>query len=70
MWRLYFTMYEILNNCDELIEFISNRLADYPYDSIEFQGDELPIDRNGEPCVIIPDYVEEEFYATLRGKCI
>lgn len=34
-----------LNNCDELIEFVCNELADYPSDIIEFQGDILKIDK-------------------------
>ena len=32
-----------LNNCDELIEFVCNELADYPGDIIEFQGDTLEV---------------------------
>ena len=32
-----------LNNCDELIEFVCNELADYPGDIVEFQGDNLEI---------------------------
>lgn len=38
---------KILNNCDELIEFINNELADYPYDTVEFQGDTLEVKRAG-----------------------
>ena len=34
-----------LNNCDELIEFVCNELADYPCDIVEFQGDVLKIDK-------------------------
>lgn len=36
-----------LNNCDELIEFVCNELADYPCDIVEFQGDELEVCRTG-----------------------
>ena len=32
-----------LNNCDELIEFVCNELADYPCDIVEFQGDTLEV---------------------------
>ena len=32
-----------LNSCDELIEFLCNKLADYPCDIVEFQGDTLEI---------------------------
>lgn len=32
-----------LNNCDELIEFACNGLADYPCDIVEFQGDILEV---------------------------
>ena len=32
-----------LNNCDELIEFVCNELADYPGDIVEFQGDNLEV---------------------------
>ena len=32
-----------LNNCDELIEFVWNELADYPGDIVEFQGDTLEV---------------------------
>lgn len=32
-----------LNNCDELIEFVCNKLADYPCDIIVFQGDNLEV---------------------------
>lgn len=34
---------KILNNCDELIEFVYNELADYPGDIVEFQGDTLEV---------------------------
>lgn len=34
---------KILNNCDELIKFICNELADYPCDTVEFQGDILEV---------------------------
>ena len=36
-------MFKTLNNCDELIEFVCNELADYPYDSVEFQGETLEV---------------------------
>ena len=32
-----------LNNCDELIKFVCNELADYPGDIVEFQGDTLEV---------------------------
>lgn len=32
-----------LNNCDELIEFVCNELADYSCDIVEFQGDILEV---------------------------
>ena len=32
-----------LNNCDELIEFVCNELAEYPGDIVEFQGDTLEV---------------------------
>lgn len=32
-----------LNNCDELIEFVCNGLADYPCDIVEFQGETLEV---------------------------
>ena len=32
-----------LNNCDELIEFVCNELADYPGDTVEFQGETLEV---------------------------
>ena len=32
-----------LNNCDELIEFVCNELADYPGDIVKFQGDTLEV---------------------------
>ena len=32
-----------LNNCDELIKFICNELADYPLDTVMFQGDILEV---------------------------
>lgn len=35
----------ILNNCDELIEFVCNKLTDYPCDIVEFQGDTLEVTR-------------------------
>lgn len=34
---------KILNNCDELIEFVCNELADYPLDTVMFQGDKLEV---------------------------
>ena len=50
VWRLYFIMIKTnlptlvtLNNCDELIEFVCNELADYPLDTVMFQGDELEV---------------------------
>ena len=38
-----FYLMKILNNCDELIEFVCNELADYPGDTVEFQGDYLEV---------------------------
>lgn len=32
-----------LNNCDELIKFVCNELADYPCDIVVFQGDNLEV---------------------------
>ena len=32
-----------LNNCDELIEFVCNELADYPGDIIEFQNEKVVV---------------------------
>lgn len=32
-----------LNNCDELIEFVCNELADYSCDIVVFQGDNLEV---------------------------
>lgn len=32
-----------LNNCNELVEFVCNKLADYPCDIIIFQGDTLEV---------------------------
>nr|DAO34861.1 MAG TPA: hypothetical protein [Crassvirales sp.] len=34
---------KILNNCDELIEFVCSELADYPCDTVMFQGEELEV---------------------------
>lgn len=31
------------NSCDELIEFVCNKLADYPCDIVEFHGDTLEV---------------------------
>lgn len=33
----------VLNNCNELIEFVCNKLTDYPCDIVEFQGDILEV---------------------------
>ena len=33
----------VLSNCNELIEFVCNELADYPLEFIEFQGDTLEV---------------------------
>ena len=40
--EIVFTM-KMLKNCDELIEFVCNELADYPCDIVIFQGDELEV---------------------------
>ena len=32
-----------LNNCDELVKFICNELADYSLDTVMFQGDILEV---------------------------
>lgn len=34
---------KIINNCDELIEFVCNELVDYSCNSVMFQGDELEV---------------------------
>lgn len=109
VWRLYFIMIKTnlptlvtLNNCDELIEFACNGLADYPCDIVEFQGGILEVCRTGRqfpectvgdilvsgrevngcfflqnvkgtlpmltPTVMVPNYVKEEFIATLKGE--
>ena len=34
---------EVLNNCNELLEFVCNRLTDYQHKTVEFQGDTLEI---------------------------
>ena len=34
---------KILNNCDELIEFVCNELTDYSCDTVMFQGDVLEV---------------------------
>ena len=36
-------MVKTLNNCDELIEFVCNELADYTLEFIDFQGDILEV---------------------------
>lgn len=33
----------ILNSCDELIDFVCNELADYPCDNVMFQGNILEV---------------------------
>ena len=50
VWRLYFIMIKTnlptlvtLNNCDELIEFVCNELADYTCNIVIFQGDILEV---------------------------
>ena len=50
VWRLYFIMIKTnlptlvtLNNCDELIKFVCNELADYSCDIVVFQGDNLEV---------------------------
>ena len=39
-----------LNNCDELIEFVCNELADYPGDTVEFQGETLEVTKTDLSC--------------------
>lgn len=34
---------KIINNCDELIEFVCNELVDYSCNSVMFQGDVLEV---------------------------
>lgn len=34
---------EVLNNCNELLEFVCNRLTNYQHKTVEFQGDTLEI---------------------------
>ena len=50
-----------LNNCDELIEFVCNELADYPCDTVMFQGDELEVTKT--------DLSYEEF-GVIRGDTL
>ena len=50
-----------LNNCDELIEFVCNELADYPSDIVEFQGDTLEITKT--------DLSYEEF-GVIKGNTL
>lgn len=50
-----------LNNCDELIEFVCNELADYPCDIVVFQGDELEVTKT--------DFSYEEF-GVIKGDTL
>ena len=40
----------VLNNCDELIEFVCNELTGYPCDTIMFQGDILEVTKTDLSC--------------------
>lgn len=40
----------VLNNCDELIEFVCNELTHYPCDTIMFQGDILEVTKTDLSC--------------------
>ena len=40
----------ILNSCDELIEFVCNKLTDYPLEFVEFQGDRLEVTKTDLSC--------------------
>ena len=40
----------VLNNCDELIEFVCNELTGYPCDTIMFQGDILEVTKTALNC--------------------
>ena len=33
----------VCHNCNELIDFVINKLNDYPLDFLEFQGDTLEV---------------------------
>lgn len=50
-----------LNNCDELIKFVCNELADYPGDIVEFQGDTLEVTKT--------DLSYEEF-GVIKGNTL
>ena len=50
-----------LNNCDELIEFVCNELADYPGDIVEFQGETLEVTKT--------DLSYEEF-GVIKGNTL
>ena len=50
-----------LNNCDELIEFVCNELADYPLDTVMFQGDTLEVTKT--------DLTYEEF-GIIKGDTL
>jgi hypothetical protein len=50
-----------LNNCNELIEFVCNKLADYPCDTIMFQGDNLEVTKT--------DLCYEEF-GVIKGDTL
>lgn len=52
---------KILNNCDELIEFICNELAYYPLDTVMFQGDKLEVTKT--------DFSYEEF-GVIKGDTL
>lgn len=50
-----------LNNCDELIKFVCNELADYPGDIVEFQDDTLEVTKT--------DLSYEEF-GVIKGNTL
>ena len=58
---------KILNNCDELIEFVCNELADYPGDIVEFQGDTLEVTKTDLSCEEI-GVIKEDILVSISSK--
>ena len=56
-----------LNNCDELIEFVCNELADYPGDIVEFQGETLEVTKTDLSCEEIGVIKEDILVSTSTG---
>lgn len=54
---------KILNNCDELIQFMYEELSQYPLNKIMFQGDFLDVIRIG---VQYPSYVVGDLFISER----